>query len=809
MFNNDPYEEKRKDHIINIHMDLGSEIGVAGIQIATPFSAELDRGKDRHTGKQRDILFWRDTESRTKKILDIINSTLDRYDFLHVISLPEYSTPQDSWEALKTLSDNHNVIIIGGSDYDINTYRNICPIFIPSTKTLFLVKYTRSIFESGLFFGDIPDKMSGYITGTVYLRWEFETIPYEIQILICSDLLRFPYTVDPKITGLIVCPMCSPATRHFYGLSEYFISLSAPKYVLLNNCCQSSNIYSDISPSPSGLTGICCSLPTSISKYPQLRNNEGVLYAKLNMHSARVEKPTPLTSTDSITLVESTNIFKDNQKYTLCSACFPDSRERAAINPDLFRELGKKLRIYYLKCKSYSEATASLPKTQVYACGVLGNVDIIVRNINDESGKLKEYDFHDLAPYFTDEFWSYFSVDRFIKFDGHMVKSGSNAIAITPNDQDLEKIVKLAEGQLIDKSDYDRFLSNKWIVGSTLECEDLSKVKAIINISLPELLPTGDVLVRFDKNILSRFYTDKKISGIYEGVLKGGQANFVLEVCCNVNDLFHIVTELHDIATSNDIRINTGTYLLSNTYASNLYSSLLIPTVPYKVGNIISMHIYKDMGHEFCSRLRMLPLDQQEDIVTFYKIINNQHGRISDLKASAYQSNMNIKYTDIIEAVEQVRKDYTQIKVNGKSISKASQAFTGIFLLFDAYIQELLNILIDEYYEGSYEKLLFSIEGKYKPRSPKPDISRLTVSERSNLIKGIAMLYNDHKYRSLGSKFLNTKEFELMVQYRNAFSHNKHDEIAAISMESLKDLTITMIECIDSDFVTILKTPIK
>jgi hypothetical protein len=784
--------------VLAIDNILKDEIGVALVQIESPFPDELSKGNDPHTIK-RSILYWKDYEKRSNNVIDIVSSIINKYENLNIISLPEYTIPKQCWIGLRKLSDDHKVIIIGGSDYDAMIYKNVCPIIVPGREIIYLIKSSKSYYESNIHINSEVISGDNYYTGSVKLAWSYENSKYEVQIFICSDYLMAPEYVDKDITGIIICPMCSSDVDRFYGLAQYLIALNKPKYVLLNNACSD-----DVSPLKIiGESGICCSLPEKISEYPRLNNREGIIYAKLNLHSARVEKPKSHTRLMPISDIDYTLINYENEKPSLVS-CDYEFNKRAIINPNLFSTFDKRFRIFYLRCKNYAEAMDEINKSNTYAVAVLGDVDVIVKNINDDSSKLRKYDLYNASQYLMTEDWPYFSVDRFIKYDGEDVKSGINAIVSPPGDDDLKKIVQLGKGQLVDEP-YE-YRENKWIIGDTTECEDSVKIRAIINIFLPDISPAKDVITRYEKEVLNHFYTDARITAIFAGTSKGLHANYVLEACCYVNDLFKIIELMHSNSSGKYIKIRTNTYLISKRVTNDLYSSLLIPTVPQKITNIIDNYILTDMEHDLCHKLRYLSLEEQSYITEFYSKMNKLHGTITEYMRKIEKIENKVKYNNVLEVIEGVKKGITDYLVNGRNINKFVAAFDSIFGLYDIYYQELINVIINRYFNGNYSELMNSIPDTYKPTSIKTDSSRLTFSERAKIAQGVYEIINIKEEPIFNCNNI-VPEFYEMIKYRNILAHRKTKEIEEINVKSVIDVIIKMGGYLSPEFVELLKFP--
>lgn len=464
---------------------IGSDISVAIIQISTPFFNELDIGQDPRDASKK-VCYWRDSEHRTKKITRIAKEILSRYSRIDFMVFPEYSVPQSSWDDLKIIADNHKVIIVGGSDYHGGLNKNVCPVFLPGQQPHYLVKSSKSYYETDIYFSSSPIKENRYHNGIITIEWETDGKRHDIQAVLCSDFLQHGDRIHRRNVGLIVCPASSPQMRRFYGYADFLTGLDTPKYVLFANTV--SSLLSPVK--MAGTSGICCSLPEEVSDYPKLDSrNESVLYAQLHLASPRRETPKGVGSLKPISNIEYVPIRYENDEYVLGNSCSYDNvQKRAILNPDIFRVLGKKLRFFYMRCENYGKAMEELQKSDTFSASVLGNVDVIIKNINDASVNTKLYDLNNAARYFKDTSWNYFSVDRFIKFDGILVRSGINAIEDTPSKDDIVSLIALATG--VVKKDREKACQKaeerKWLIGEVYECEDDSNVRAVINIILPD-----------------------------------------------------------------------------------------------------------------------------------------------------------------------------------------------------------------------------------------------------------------------------------------------------------------------------------
>ncbi|NTW87619.1 MAG: hypothetical protein HGB26_00495 [Desulfobulbaceae bacterium] len=782
------------------------EIAVAIIQLESPFDNEFVKAKDPYN-KQGSILLWKDPQKRIDKVIKITNMTIDKYKQVKLLIFPEYSVPCDSWSELSNISNTHNIVIIGGSDYITSKHQNICPIFIPNNNTIFLVKEKPSIFESDLLFSNQISDANHHI-GNLILKFTNNGKTYTIQTFICSDLLRGINDLDQINTGLIICTMCSPHTSSFYGLSEYLIRLDSPKFVLLSNATTNSSSMK----SNGGRSGVCCSGDNNTTIKNTLDNSEGVIYTKLNLKNPRITNPTAIGSLLPISNTDISVLTKDGDDLVLQSDACSLNSERAVINPDLFRALGKKFRIFYLRCRNYAETLSELQKTSTYSASVLGNVDVIVKNINDASRRAMEYDLRQVANHFNDKSWNYFSVDKFLKYDGIIVSSGVNAIDMIPEDRDLFNLINLSKGIIgnINDDEIALYIKNKWIIGHTNDCEINENIRGLVNISLPDISPTGNIEERFENEVLIEYLDKQTVSGIYVGSSRGLQSVYVIEVCCNVCNLFSIVESLHAKSLKKSIRINTNSYLISKKLSQDLYSTLLVPTVPYDVSNIINTYIMKELGHDVCEAISLLPLDTQRFISKWYLRMNQQHGRVSGLFSEEQKTENKAKYKTILDIIKDTKFEFCKYLIHPSNIWKAGSSYNNLFGLLEACFQGIIEFVVNEYFSGDGALLLKSdkLSAKFKPNSPKSDINRLTFREKSNLIRGcldVGIITCSIPFSE--ENFFQKNEVDIMVNYRNVFQHQKKEDIESIEIIVWSDLMLWMLTFINSEFVDFIKFP--
>jgi predicted amidohydrolase len=779
---------------------LEDNIGIAVIQIESPFYHELSKGK---YSLNKNILIWTVTDKRVKKIKDVVLSVVKSYSDLNIIVLPEYSVPDECCDFLREIAEKHRVIIIGGSHYSIEKFKNLCPVFIPGQETIYIVKDRISPYESEIYFDKSAILDDNYLNKTLELTWSFKNTDYVIQVFICSDYFDAALMVNTENAGVVISPLCTPHIDSFYGLSEYLIRLRVPKYVVFSNTTISP--LSEIS--MAGTSGIVCSTEKGETTQYKLGSAEEVLYAKLNLSSARIHKPTTIGSLLPIARRSINSIACIKGQYCLSESCLPELKQRPIINPDLFRALGKKFRIYYLTCDYYGDIVDDMSTSPSYSASVLGTVDIIVRGVNDSANKAWLYDFHKVAYRFKEKDWNYFSVNRFFKYDSVDVSSGLTAVDTLPSHDDLIKLVKLVSGiqDAKESKDVIRFMDSNWLIGDVEDCEKRRNIRAIVNIFLPDIAPTNDIAARFENEIISRYLDNRTVTGIYGGASRGLHANYVFELCCDIMELFGIVESLHANCKNENIKITTKTNLISRKFSTDLYSSLLLPSVPYEISSTIDNFIMKDLGIDMCIRLRKKSGALQANIASFYIKMNRFHGIIKKYYEAESSNLRKNKYSAVLEIIDDAKKLFCSYLINPHNIIKAASGYQNLFLLYDTCLQQILLNIRDNYFEGNDSTLLETdkLPPELKPSSPKKEITRLSFRERANLVKGFLKLDQFRELIPFTEDFFRSDQLQLMIDYRNKLIHFKPDELNEIDSPIWQEIIIWMLQVITADEATV------
>jgi len=735
-----------------------------------------------------------------KKIKDIVLDVVKSYPEINLIVLPEYSVPDECFDFLKNISDEKNIIIVGGSHYSTEKFKNLSPLFIPNNEIIFVEKDKISPFESELHFSAKEEIDACYHKKFIELQWGFNGSKYSIQVFICSDFLDSVPHINLANPGVIISPLCTPHINSFYGLSEYLIRLPVPKFV-----CFANTVTSPLSEfAMAGKSGIACSSNKGVSSYYQLSNVEEVLYSRLNLSNARLQKPTAIGSRLPVSKKAISSIACVRGNYCLTASCLPELQQRSVINPDLFRATGKKFRIFYLTCDHYSEIFDELNKCPSYSASALGNVDIIIRNINDGASKAWLYDFHQAAHRFKEKDWNYFSVNRFLKYEGVVVASGVNAIDTPPSPSDLTTIVKLVSGveDILDNQDLDRFIENNWIIGDVEDCEKRKNIRVIVNIFLPEIAPTNDISERFEHEVIDKYLNNNSISGIYEGTSRGLQTNYVFELCCDVIELFGIVESLHANCKKKNIKITTKTNLISQRFSTDLYSNLLLTSVPYEISSTIDNYILKDLGIDLCQKLREKPLEFQTDFAKFYIKMNRFHGIVKKYYNAEQRIDRRNKYTAILDIIEDTKKLFSSYLIQPNNLLKASSGFQNLFIIFDTCLQQILINIREIHFNGNDLSLIThkNIPDRFKLKSTKKELKRLTFRERVDLLRGF--LANGEFKESIPfneDNFLGHESLQKMINYRNTLTHFKQEEVNKIDKDDWKEIIIWMLKVITNN----------
>lgn len=295
--------------------------------------------------------------------------------------------------------------------------------------------------------------------------------------------------------------------------------------------------------------------------------------------------------------------------------------------------------------------------------------------------------------------------------------------------------------------------------------------------------------------------------GIYEGTSRGLQTSSVIETCCNIRELFRIVESMHVQSAMKGIFIKTDTYVISNKLSTNLYSSLVFPSVPHATLSIINTYLYKDMGVDVCRSIRLLDSEQQEKIVGFYIRANRQHGRIKQMLKAVEQADIKERYLFILEQIARTRSEVIKYLISGNNAMEVMSIYLSLFRLYDLCIQKTLRDLMGKHFKGDYNTLMGGVSDEHKPKSPKNDLSRLTFSERSNFIRGIMLTKPETRLPFTENDIITKSEYLKMIDYRNKLDHQKVEEIEKIGIWELIDVVMWMIQMINHDFVLSIKLP--
>lgn len=624
-----------------------SKVVIALVQTWGPLPA-----KGRAVVRGRERLTWTSLEeirSRTDKALEVIDG-LSRLPLRpDVVVFPEYSLPlmKATIGRLQEKANEHRFVIIPGSDSfpeskSSNVYTK-CPVILPDCSSpIWVTKRQLSQWEMGLI--DVPERSSSPI-----FTWDANGARYWLSVYLSLDF-TLAQSETQRGGGIFIVPMCSPDIYSFLGWADAALRLENGSATVLCNC---------VGEGAAGQSGVVAVAPDSRPFNPAFAfpdSKEAIAVFELDCQQLAPPKKTNPSFK-----------FPLGRRYFYSLESTPGSTEftplgigqkpvlmRGIINPGLFDNLGKKMRIAFLSATNLWEAEDKLEGQDFEVLTVVsGKWDLIITHLHENTYDMI-FDVAQMVNWKTSkagsdsgdisandslsESFPFFTVTAYFKVLGVATNQIPRAVASetrAPNLEEIVQIVKLGnDWNDADVSDEtrERFLRTGWILGST--SKEPGKVSAIVTISLeyPDHKPVDKA---FEERVLPNLVSDPRVTSIYQGKSRGLDIHYLLRVSANTDTLMSLVETIQKLAFNARILVTTSTYLVAKRLSRlSIERIALIPVLPAEETVYRNNHLLPNLSND--DRMRLLYLSETKQRVLIRQYHKFTEG-IASIKGIALQ----------------------------------------------------------------------------------------------------------------------------------------------------------------------------
>lgn len=366
---------------------LSNEFYICSIQLKSPFWDEVDKmGK----GPYNDYIGWKSEplKARNNKIKTLL-SALDEVTKktgikINVLVFPEYTIEKNMLNLLDDFSQKHKTIVVAGY-YDDDERQSVADIIVPYPDEIRHYKQYKlyaSIYDKQ-FLSNIEDDNRKYYR-FVWQPQESKTGQNFIHIFVCLDFLKYAVdVVDTTMAGLIICPMCTPKIKSFYGLSEYFMRAAEGYNSIVTSLCNST----DTSIQQNGIKA--CGESQIIGPYGEKELPvldyflEGGIIARVKLNSA-LTIPTRIHSDEVISGMNKFFIESDGKVKELS---VQTQKAAIAINPNvIIKGLGLRRIYVFYNARDYYDFRKYVQNIYLpMQChGIFGVYDILFQGYEED-----------------------------------------------------------------------------------------------------------------------------------------------------------------------------------------------------------------------------------------------------------------------------------------------------------------------------------------------------------------------------------------------------------------------------------------
>jgi predicted amidohydrolase len=622
-----------------------STVVIAIAQIEGP----LPSGKHVSLVGERNSLVWKtieDVNARVDKacgILDALNRSSKKPD---VVVFPEYSLPVlKALPKLQERANQYNQIIVAGADSihdpETNYIYNRSPIILPHKKQpVWAIKRELSQWEQGLV--DEPAHASVPV-----LTWDVDGRDYWLSVYICLDFRHAPHETN-KGGGIFIVPMCSPDVHSFRGWADAALRLENGTATVLCNCVGGEAV---------GQSGVVAVVPRGKpfkSAFDLPESEEAIAVFDLDCNHLAPPKVTnpdfkfPLGKRFYYSLITAS----DTVEFTRLKVEPKEVVTRAVINPAIFDDLGKKMRMAFLSVENFDEVAEKVKDQDFEVLAVLGQHDLLVSHLHEN-----RYDMiYDIKPIIkwktstgvvvthgqemTDDIYNsfpFFRVDVYFKVLGvpvtHAERSLFDSAHQKPTVAERIQIMKLGNDWNDENVPHEartKFLRRGWILKSTNT--QPGEISSIMTIYLDHVGPQlEERQATFEIRVLPELVKKNVVTSIYRGRAQSLAMHYVLRVTATVDSLYSLIEEIYKLAADARVSIITTTYVVVKKLSNlSLEKAVLAPMLPADETSYRNTKLCPRLSTEERVRVIYLPESEQRALISNYRIIQEAISEISE-----------------------------------------------------------------------------------------------------------------------------------------------------------------------------------
>jgi len=656
-------------------------------------------------------------------------------------------------------SRENNQVIVGGADniFEGNKIYTKSPIFIPGMDSpTWIYKKRLSQWEVGFV-----DSATDF--ENPYFFWEYKEIKYRVFIKICIDfafIFREKESIELE-NSLYIIPMCSPDVSTFYTYADVLLGEEGGKAILICNCKDKMN---------NGSSSLFSITPKGKRMQPSFDlgdKREMIACFEFDLSKMVLPRRTSIKSSPALGKLFQYEIVENigGIDFFPLTTVEPllEEKTRAVLNPDLFHILGKKLRMTFISSKQYFTDDVKLENCGFELYSVLGHKDLVITHLHEtvermvldinnniyyQLSKFTEKDGNDKFPFFE--------VERFHKVLGYPIsESASKACQRNqPTPKEINELLALGldwSCKTILEETRKEYHSKDWILGETKNIP--GEINALMTIYLDNLIEgIAPPIQDFNKNVISQLVHYNAITSIYQGTGHRFQIHYILRIKESVEELFKLISQIHELANSKDFIISTNTFIIIKKWSKLDLNRLLLSELP------VSDALYRD--HVFATKIK------NEDLSEMIKYsIYDQKGILDafkDIEESLKLLKNEQWFKDKKEMIESTF-------AKGLLLSDYSIIYEG-YIKIHSHVESIITNLV-----SNDNKLPFE-EYSVKLEFPKgKNIKNLTYSEK------LKLLIEHHK--SSGNNIMGLQELYVKtVNFRNAIVHENFDKLTVPSL---------------------------
>jgi predicted amidohydrolase len=634
-----------------------SKIVVAVAQVAGP----LPNGKFKAVVNDRETLAWKsldDMRTRLEKayaILDTLSVSSLKPD---IVVFPEYAFPvQKALGELQVRADKYNFIIVGGADSiwqpNSTDIFNQSPIVIPGhEQPVWVTKRLVSQWEEGLV--DEPGEINQPL-----LTWAVNGSVFWISTRISLD---FSLALEEFRLGggLFIVPMCSPDVLSFLGWADALLRFKGGTATVLCNCVggETKGQSAVVAVNPGGKP-FQAALELS-------RTKEQVSVVEIDLqHLAPPRKTSP---TNRFPLGRSFRYDLETMLggiHLQAEAIGADGgvAKRGVINPAIFSAvLGKTMRIAFLNVLNYAEVETKLEGKDYEALAILGGSDLMVTHLADD-----RYDMifdvtqaiswigirgetvtgQDLNGFDEDDF-PHFRVDTYYKLMGVPVSETDRGIFRSrdqyfPSFTEIEKVFKLGQNwEHPDVTDEERtrFLHNRLILDVTPLIP--GDINAVMTIRLQHHRTENKayLLAKFQTVVLPELIANDQVTSVLGGSSPGLGIDYVVRLSCDIGTISRLQYQLHDLARSERIIVDTTTYIVHKKLSRLSLPKAILVTKLSRDKRYRDRRIMPHLMNDERVRLTYQPEREQLEFIDLFRPVDEALDKIEYLRLGDDKKNI-------------------------------------------------------------------------------------------------------------------------------------------------------------------------